>query len=112
MSISVPTAGKSTGAITVAEKLSATFAEGHSMVKPTSTVDVEVILSEKVGGVKNLQKLVEIKQEKGGENAIVMPKSYLRYDSWLKINRAVYQMGGTYKRKENLWLVPLNKNKH
>lgn len=79
------------------------------MNKATSVVDVEVILSAKVGDVKTLVKHVEVKQEKGGENAIVQLKGVLPYHVWLQINKAVREMGGSYKRRENLWLVPLQK---
>jgi hypothetical protein len=74
-----------------------------------STVDVEVILSSRLGDVRTVEKYVSVLQEKGGENAIVQAKGVLPYQVWLSINKAVHEMGGTYKRRENLWLVPLNK---
>ena len=78
-------------------------------MKPTSTVDVEVILSSRLGDVRTVEKFVQIIQEKGGENAIVKAKGVLPYQTWLQINKAVREMGGSYKRRENLWLVPLNR---
>jgi methylmalonyl-CoA mutase cobalamin-binding subunit len=77
-------------------------------MKPTSTVDVEVILSSRLGDVRTVEKFVQVIQEKGGENAIVKAKGVLPYQTWLQINKAVREMGGSYKRRENLWLIPLN----
>jgi hypothetical protein len=77
-------------------------------VKPTSTTDVEVILSGRLGDVRTVEKYVCVLQEKGGENAIVKAKGVLPYQTWLQINKAVREMGGSYKRRENLWLIPLN----
>jgi hypothetical protein len=78
-------------------------------VKPTSTVDVEVLLSAKLGDVRTVEKHVQIIQEKGGENGIVKAKGVLPYQTWHLISKAVREMGGTYKRREGLWLIPLNK---
>lgn len=75
----------------------------------TSSLDVEVVLSAKLGGVKTLQKYVEVKEEKGGENAIVKAKGALPYTTWLQINRAIREIGGVYKRRENLWIVSLKR---
>jgi hypothetical protein len=79
------------------------------MSKPTSVVDIEVILSSRLGDVRTVEKYVSVIQEKGGENAIVKAKGVLPYQTWLQINKAVREMGGSYKRRENLWLVPLNR---
>jgi hypothetical protein len=79
------------------------------MSRPTSAVDVEVLLSAKVGGIRAVEKYVSVLQEKDGENAIVKAKGVLPYQTWRSINKAVREMGGSYKRHENLWLVPLNK---
>jgi hypothetical protein len=79
------------------------------MSKPTSTVDIEVLLSAKLGDVRTVEKHVQIIQEKGGENAIVKANGILPYQTWHLINKAVREMGGTYKRGENLWIVPLNR---
>jgi hypothetical protein len=78
------------------------------MSRPTSVVDIEVILSSRLGDVRTVEKYVSIIQEKGGENAIVKAKGVLPYQTWLQINKAVREMGGSYKRRENLWLIPLN----
>jgi hypothetical protein len=74
-------------------------------VKPTSTVDVEVILTARLGGTA--VKYVTVQED--GENAVVKAKGVLPYTVWLSINKAAREMGGTYKRRENLWLIPLNK---
>jgi hypothetical protein len=79
------------------------------MSRPTSVVDVEVILSSRLGDVRTVEKDVQIFEEKGGENAIVKAKGVLPYQTWHLISKAVREMGGTYKRREGLWLVPLNR---
>jgi hypothetical protein len=78
------------------------------MSKPTSTVDIEVLLSAKLGDVRTVEKYVSVIQEKDGENAIVKAKGPVPYQTWRSINKVVREMGGSYKRRENLWLIPLN----
>jgi hypothetical protein len=79
------------------------------MAKPTSTLDVEVLLSDAVGGIRHLEKLVEVYEEKGKPNALVKPKGKLRLEDWNRLNKAVQRMGGQWKQKEALWIIPLER---
>jgi len=80
-----------------------------NMAKPTSTLDVEVLLSEAVGGIRRLERLVEVYKEKGKPNALVKPKGRLKPEDWNRLNKAVQRMGGQWKQKEALWIIPLER---
>ena len=78
-------------------------------MKATSVLDVEVLLCETVGGVRTLNSLVNVAQEKGKPNALVSLRRYLRSDVWILIHNRVKEMGGRWSRKQRLWIVPLEK---
>ena len=72
-------------------------------VKPTSTLDVEVTLSSAVGGVKTLEKYVEVFQEKRKKpNALVKPKGFIPNITWQLINKAVHKLNGKWSSREQL----------
>jgi len=74
-------------------------------LKPTSDVDVEVLLSEVVGGAKKLTSLVEIFEEEG--NCVVKPKQRIARMVWVQINNKVREWSGKWDRKMQAWTVPL-----
>jgi len=77
-----------------------------SKVKPTSSLDVEVLLSEALGTTK-IDSYVDIYKEKRKPVALVKPKKRLRGTMWSQINSKVKEWGGTWRRREQLWDVPL-----
>ena len=76
------------------------------MEKLTSDVDVEVLLSDVVGGPKKLASLVEISQEEG--NCLIKPKRRVPGGVWTEINRKVKEWNGVWSRKERSWIVLLD----
>jgi len=79
--------------------------------KATSTLDVEVLLSEAVGDVKTLTRYVEIFREKNKHNALVHPKKFIPTIIWHQIHKKVKALGGSWKSKERMWVVPLAKGR-
>lgn len=78
------------------------------MGKPTSVLDCEVLLAEVLGGVKYVERYVEVYKEKGKPNVIIRPKGgYIPNTAWKLIQRRVKKMGGSWKRFERIWVVPL-----
>jgi len=82
------------------------------MFKPTSEIDVECLLSEALGGVKYVKRYLEIYKEKGKPNVIIRPRGgYIPNIPWKLVQRRVREMGGSWKRYERLWLIPLVEEK-
>ncbi len=78
------------------------------LAKPASAKDVETLLCEKLGSLV-VETYIKVYHERNGVNVIVKPKVDLPYWIWLLIHRTVRKMGGSYKRRERLWLVPLDR---
>lgn len=76
------------------------------MEKLTSDVDVEVLLSDVVGGPKKLASLVEISQEE--DNCLIKPKRRVPGGVWTEINRKVKEWNGVWNSKERSWIVLLD----
>jgi len=76
---------------------------------PTSSLDVEVLLSELVGGIKTLKSAVEIYKEKNKPTCLVKPKHRLRSTLWNQINNQVREWGGLWRRAQQMWDIPLER---
>jgi len=77
---------------------------------PTTSLDVEVLLSEVFrGGAKKLTGYVEIYKEKDKPNCLVKVQKRMPRFLWQQINKQVRELGGKWSRKEELWIVPLQK---
>lgn len=74
--------------------------------KLTSEVDVEVLLSDVVGGARKLASLVEIFEEQG--SCHIKPKRCVPGGVWTEINRKVKEWNGVWSRKERSWIVLLD----
>jgi ParB family chromosome partitioning protein len=70
------------------------------VAKPTTVIDAEVMLNEKI---TNIQNLVNITQD--GNFIIVKPKQFLANTTWRDVNEAIRQLGGAWigKGKESHW---------
>ena len=76
-------------------------------VKPTSSLDVECLLSEVVGGAKKLTSYVDITKEKGRPNCFVKPRRFIPHTAWLLIHKKVKEWSGKWSSKNRWWEVPL-----
>jgi len=75
-------------------------------MKPQTSTDVEVLLSEALATTK-IDSYVDIYKEKGKPFALVKPKRRLSRTIWMEINSKAREWGGGWKIKEQLWRVPL-----
>jgi len=77
-------------------------------LKATSVLDCEVLLAEVLGGAKYVERYLEIYKEKAKPYAIIRPKGgYIPNIPWKQVQRRVREMGGSWKRFERIWVVPL-----
>ncbi len=80
-------------------------------MKPQTTTDVEVLLSEVIGGAKKLTSLVDIYKEKGKRCCLVKPRKYLSHMVWCQIHKKIKEWGGKWRRAQQLWDIPLNERR-
>ena len=78
-------------------------------MKPTTSTDVEVLLSEALGTTK-LDSYVDIYKEKGKPVVLIKPKRRLRSTVWNQIDKKIREWNGTWRRSQQLWDVPLNES--
>lgn len=73
---------------------------------PSTISDVETALLK----VVSAQQLLNLKffQEKGKANALVVVTKPVSRIIWVRINRKVRDLGGKWKKRERLWIVPLS----
>lgn len=76
-------------------------------MKPQTTTDVEVLLSEALGTTK-IDSYIDTYKEKGKPVALVKPKRRLRRTIWSQIHKKVKEWGGKWKALDRMWEVPLN----
>ena len=76
-------------------------------MKPVTTTDVEVLLSEALGTTK-IDSYVDIYKEKGKPVALVKPKRRIPRTIWSQINKKIHEWNGTWRRSQQLWDVPLD----
>lgn len=75
-------------------------------VKPTTSMDVEVLLSEALDTTK-IDSYLDIYKEKGKPVALVKPKKRLARTVWMQIHSKVHEWDGKWRRAQQLWDVPL-----
>lgn len=73
-------------------------------MKPTTSTDVEVLLSEALNTTK-LDSYVDIFKEKGKPTVLVKPKRRIPRSIWSQINTKIHEWNGTWRRSQQLWEV-------
>ena len=75
-------------------------------MKATSTVDVTASLLNSNVAIKEY---IKVYKERNKCNCLIKPQGIIPTHIWIQIKMEVKKMGGKWKKKERIWIVPLER---